>query len=59
MDKPLLTDKEVKTIKSMAIYWHEVKNRSDKTPLDFEMQQLFGMLRNRILFIVADYVDKL
>lgn len=53
--KKLLNEKEVQTILSMNIYWEEVVEREDTSPLRGELMQVVRMLGTRILLIVAEY----
>ena len=54
----ILTDKEVNAILSMAIYWKEVRNRDDTSPLFHETQQIISMLGIRLLSIVEDCAER-
>lgn len=53
--KKLLNKEEVQTILSMNIYWEEVVEREDTSPLRGELMQVVKMLGTRILLIVAEY----
>ena len=55
--KAILTKQEILTLRSMARYWNEVREREDQEPLFHEVQQVYQMLGTRLLFIVSDYVD--
>lgn len=57
-EEKILTEEEVAAIKSMAIYWNEVKEREDTSPLFYETRQLINMLGTRLLFIVEDYAKR-
>ena len=56
--KPILTDEEVRTIRSMSVYWNEVREREDRTPLVFELNQVVRMLGAKILWIVAAHAER-
>jgi len=53
--KNLLSKEEVSGILSMNIYWEEVVEREDTSPLRGELMQVVKMLGTRILLIVAEY----
>jgi len=55
--KRILTDKERATLKSMSLYWEEVRQREDTSPLEHEIQQVYRMLGLRLLDIVEEYID--
>ncbi len=54
----ILTDKERKELKSMSIYWREVRNREDTTPLYQELQTVCDKLGTRILDIIESYIEE-
>lgn len=57
--KYLLTEDETRTIRSMNLYWEEVMERDDTSPLSHEVQQVFSMLGPiRFLRIVAQYATE-
>lgn len=55
----ILTDKEIKTIGGMSQYWEEVRGRQDKSPLNFELQEIHRMFGVRILWMLSDYIKML
>ena len=55
--KTILTDKEHTTLKSMSLYWEEVRQREDTSPLEHEIQQVYRMLGLKLLDIVEEYLN--
>jgi len=61
--KTILTDKERATLRSMSLYWKELRQREDTTPLScschlqYEMYRVHRMLGTRLLDIVEEYID--
>lgn len=58
-DEMILTEEEIQTLKRMSLYWNQVSKRDDTSPLSFELQQVYGMLGIRILWIIREYVNNL
>lgn len=56
-DKDILTEDERRALKSMALYWKEVRSRDDQTPLYREVVQVTDILGMRILDIVEEYIE--
>jgi hypothetical protein len=52
----ILTEKEKQALRSMAVYWDEVRTRTDKSPLDQEARQVFNMIGTRLLGIIKEYI---
>ena len=55
--KMILTDKERATLKSMSLYWEEVRQREDTSLLEHEIQEVYRMLGLRLLDIVEEYIN--
>ena len=53
-----LSQKEVSEIKSMSLYWNEVRRREDTRPLIDESVMVCGMLNTRILALVQWAVEQ-
>lgn len=52
------TNDEIRTLKSMAKYWAEVRKRDDQSPLIHEAGQVFRILgASRILACVQNAVE--
>ena len=56
-DKDILSEDERRALKSMALYWKEVRSRDDQTPLYGEVVQVTDILGMRILDIVEEYIE--
>jgi len=55
----VLTDLEIQTLKSMSLYWEEVRKRDDTSPLYHEIAQIHRMLGTKILFVIEHYIELL
>jgi len=53
--KKILSEGEVSEVLSMNIYWEEVVERENTSPLLSELNQVFNLLGTKILFIIAEY----
>ena len=53
--KNLLSKGEVSGVLSMNIYWEEVAEREDTSPLQDELRDIVGRLGTKVLFIIAEY----
>ena len=53
----ILTEKERQALRSMAVYWDEVSQRADKSPLDQEARQVFNMIGTRLLGIIKEHIS--
>lgn len=56
-NKDILTEDERKALKSMAIYWKEVRGREDQTPLYEEAVRISRILGIRVLDIAEEYIE--
>jgi len=56
--KNLMTESEISTVRSMNMYWEEVSNRDDQSPLNNELSSIVRMFGTKLLDIVADYADE-
>lgn len=54
----LLTDDEIREIKSMGIYWREVAKRDNVSPLKDEFQMIARKYNYRLLFILLEYAEE-
>ena len=57
IDKDILTENERRALKSMAIYWKEVRGRDFQTPLYAEADHVSKILGIRLLDIVEEYIE--
>ena len=55
----ILTDEQVRTFKSMSLYWKEVRKRDDQSPLFHEAQNAICILNgaDTILRLVEYYLE--
>lgn len=54
----MLSDEQIQVLKSMSLYWKEVMNRDDKSPLEHEAYQLVKTIGSeQLLKIVIAYID--
>ena len=53
-----LSDNEISEIKSMSLYWNEVRKRENKNPLADEAIAICRMLNIRILDVVQWAVEQ-
>ena len=53
-----LSDDQVKELESMGVYWDEVRRREDKSPLDFELNQVVRMLGPQILSLIQWSIER-
>jgi len=56
IDKDILTEDERQALKSMALYWKEVRGRDNQSPLHEEAHRVSKILGIRILDIVEEYM---
>lgn len=56
-ENKIISDEERATLRSMSLYWREVRQREDTSPLEHEMQQVYRMLGLRLLRIVEKYLE--
>lgn len=56
MIKDILDEDERRALKSMALYWKEVRGREDQTPLGPEAYRVNNILGVRVLQIVEEYI---
>ena len=59
MRKGILTDDEITAIKSMKIYWDEVKERDNQDVLYTETVMIVEKLGPRILDIIGEYINEI
>ena len=57
IDKDILTKDERRAIKSMALYWKEVRGRDNQSPLYAEADRVSKILGIRLLDIVEEYIE--
>ena len=57
-NESLLTKEEMATIRSMGLYWREVIERDDKSPLKHELEMITKTFGTRLLFILLQYTEK-
>lgn len=57
IDKDILTEDERRALKSMALYWKEIKSRDFQSPLYEEAALVGKILGIRILDIVEEYIE--
>ena len=53
----ILTDEERGQLKSMAMYWKEVRGREDTSPLEHELLMVYRKLGYRMLYIIERYLE--
>jgi len=57
IDKDILTEDERRSLKSMARYWKEVRDRENQTPLYQEADMVNKLLGIRVLRIIEEYIE--
>ena len=57
MKKDILTEDERRALKSMSLYWKEVRGRDDQTPLQPEALRVNNILGIRVLRLVEEYIE--
>ena len=55
----VLSDSEIQDLKSMNLYWKEVRKREDTNPLVREAIEVRSMLGIKLLDLVEHYVELL
>ena len=55
----ILSDSEVNDLKSMRLYWKEVRGREDTSPLVGEVVEVRNMLGVKLLDLVEHYLELL
>ena len=55
----VLSDSEIQRLKSMSLYWKEVRERDDQSPLVHETVQVCRELQVKLLFLVEHYLELL
>ena len=58
MRKGILSDDEITSIRSMKIYWDEVKERDNQDVLYTETVMIVEKLGPRILDIIGEYINE-
>lgn len=58
MRRGILTDDEITSIRSMKIYWDEVKERDNQDVLYTETVMIVEKLGPRILDIIGEYINE-
>ena len=55
----VLSDSEINGLKSMGLYWKEVRERDNASPLVSEVVEVRNMLGVRLLNLVEHYIELL
>ena len=55
----VLSDSEVNDLKSMSLYWKEVRTREDARPLISEVGEVSHMLGIKLLILIEHYLELL
>ena len=55
----VLSDSEINGLKSMSLYWREVRGRDDASPLVSEAIEVRSMLGIKLLNLVEHYLELL
>ena len=55
----VLTNSEIQELKSMSLYWREVRRRDDASPLVSEVIEVRNMLGVRLLVLIEHYLELL
>ena len=55
----VLTNSEIQGLKSMSLYWKEVRRRDDASPLVGEVIEVRNMLGVRLLDLIEHYLELL
>ena len=55
----VLSDSEIQDLKSMSLYWKEVRARDDANPLVSEVIEVRSMLGVKLLILIEHYIELL
>ena len=55
----VLSDSEINILKSMSLYWKEVRERDNASPLVSEVVEVRNMLGVRLLNLIEHYLELL
>ena len=55
----VLSDSEINDLKSMSLYWKEVRGRDDASPLVSEVVEVRNMLGVKLLNLIEHYLELL
>ena len=55
----VLSDSEIHNLKSMSLYWKEVRKREDTRPLVSEVEEVGNMLGVKLLILIEHYIELL
>jgi len=52
----IFTDKEISEIGSRLVYWDEVSQRTDRSPLDFEANQFANRFGHKLVSLLKEHL---
>ena len=55
----VFSDSEIHDLKSMSLYWKEVRKRDDARPLVSETVEVCNMLGVKLLILIEHYIELL